>query len=154
MRLKPDCGTLPWLAAALTILGAAGRIFLPSAPTWPSHLFFSVIVMFALTIAYLGWRCHIERQLPAPHIQRLILHLAEQKGFGGTVAEFNKEAQRVLYDQKLSEYIRESTDYYSLLVANDYIKIVGASKIGQSDSGLYIALTDKAQKLAKKFCAH
>jgi len=53
----------------------------------------------------------------------------------------------VLYEQKLATYIRESPDYYSLLIANDYIKIVGASKIGHPDSGLYIVLSEKAKKV-------
>ena len=150
MKLKPDCGTLPWLAAALTILGAAGRIFLPTKPFWLNYLFFCVVATLALIIAYFGWKCHIERQLPAPHIRKLITHLAKAKGFSGTVAQFNKEAQQVIYEQKKSQYIRESTDYYSLLIANDYIKIVGASYIGQPDSGMYIALTDRAQKLAHR----
>lgn len=149
MRLKPDCGTLPWVAAALTILGAAGRIFLPNEPIWLNYLLFGVVAVLALTIAYFGWRCHVERQLPAPHLRKLIQHLSKKKGFSGTASEFNKEAQQVLYDQKLSEYIRESTDYCSLLIANDYIKIIGASKIGQPDSGLYIVLTDRAKNVIK-----
>jgi hypothetical protein len=151
MKLKPDCGTLPWLAAALTILGAAGRIFLPTEPIWLTYLFFGVVAALALTIAYFGWKCHVERQLPAPHIRKLIVHLAKKKGFSGTAAQFNKEAQQLLYEQNFSQHLRESTDYYSFLIANDYIKIVGASNIGQPDSGLYIALTDKAQKLIKTF---
>lgn len=40
-----------------------------------------------------------------------------------------------------------SPDYYSLLIANDYIKIVGVSKIGQPDSGMYIMLSEKAKKV-------
>ena len=149
MSLKPDCGTLPWLAAALTIVGAAGRLFLPTEPIWAHYLFFGVVVCSALTMAFLGWRCHIERQLPPQHIQRLIVHLAKKQGFSGTVEQFNQEAKQVLYDQKFSQHIREATDYYSLLIANDYIKIVGAFNIGQSDSGLYVALTDRAKKLIK-----
>lgn len=151
MQAKPDCGTLPWLAAALTILGAAGRIFLPAVPLWPHYLFFTIVAALALTIAYLGWRCHVERQLPAPHIRKLLTHLSEKKGFSGTAVEFNRDAQRVLYGQEFSEYIREPTDYFSLLIANDFVKIVGASDIGTSESGLYIALTDKAEKAINNF---
>lgn len=151
MPFKPDCGTLPWLAAALTILGTAGRLFLPAQPIWPQYLFFGVVVMLALSIAYFGWRCHVERQTPAPHIAKLIVHLSKKKGFAGTLTEFNKEAQMVLYPQPASGYIRESVDYCSPMIANDFIKIVGTSRIGQPDSGLYIGLTDKANKLIKDF---
>ena len=149
MTLKPDCGTLPWLAAALTIVGAAGRLFIPSAPICPNYLFFGVVACSALALALLGWRCHIERQLPAPHIQRIIVHLSKKQGFSGTVEQFNQEVKQVLYEQKFSQHIRETTDYYSVLIAHDFIKIVGASRIGSSDSGLYIALTDRAQKLVR-----
>lgn len=147
MRLKPDCGNLPWLAAGLTIFGAAGRLLLPANPIWLGYVFFGVVAVAAIYIAYLGWSCHVERQLPAPQIRKLIAHLAKKGGFSGTVAEFNKEAQKVLYEKKLATYIRESPDYYSLLIANDYIKIIGASNIGRPDSGLYIVLSEKAQKV-------
>jgi len=152
MRIKPDCVSLPWLAAALTIFGAGGRLLLPTQTTWLSYLFFGLVAALALVIAYFGWKCHIERQLPSPHLCKLLVHLAKNKGFSGTASQFNKEAQQVLYEQKFSQYIPEPTDYYSLLVANDHIKIVGVSCVGTTHAGIYIALTDKAKKLINSLC--
>jgi hypothetical protein len=97
MKLKPDCGSLPWLAAILTIVGAGGRVFIPAQNSFISAFFFGIVVVFALMLAYLGWQCNAERQLPSSDVCKLLLHLDRTKSFNGTPAGFNVEAQKVLY---------------------------------------------------------
>ena len=154
MRLRPACGTLPWLAATLTIVGAGGRVFLPIQPAWPSYIFFGIVAVLALLLAYLGWRCHVERQLPPPHLRKLLLDLSKQNHFSGTPTQFNQRAMHVIYGSDFSQYIPEPTDYYSLLVAQDHIQITGVidqgNKIdGTPDTIVNIRLSSKAEALIK-----
>lgn len=156
MRLKPDCGTLPWLAAALTIVGAGGKIFLPTQVVWLSYIFFGVIAALALLLAYFGWQCHVERQLPSPHLRKLLLEFSKTNHFSGTPSQFNQWAMRVIYGTDIAQYLEEPTDYYSLLVAQDFIQISSVTDRGNTPDGTpdtvaNIWLSSKAEALIKSF---
>ena len=156
MRLRPGCGTLPWLAAALTIVGAGGRVFLPAQIAWPSYIFFGIVAALALLLAYFGWQCHVERQLPPPHLRKLLLDFSKQNHFSGTPAQFNQRAMQVLYGSDFAQYVAEPTDYYSLLVAQDFIQISSITDLGNKPDGtpdtvVNIWLSSKAEALIKNF---
>lgn len=156
MRLKPDCGALPWLAAALTIVGAGGKVFLPAQTAWPSYVFFGVVAALALLLAYFGWQCHIERQLPSPHLRKLLLEFSKTNHFSGTPSQFNQWATRVVYGAEFAQYVAEPTDYYSLLLAQDLIQISSITDLGNKPDGTpdtvtNVWLTSKAEALVKSF---
>lgn len=156
MRLRPDCGTLPWLAAALTIVGAGGRVFLPTQIAWPSYIFIGIVAAMALLLAYFGWQCHVERQLPSPHLRKLLLDFSKQNHFSGTPSQFNQRAMQVLYGSDFAQYVTEPTDYYSLLVAQDFIQVSsitdrGNKPDGTPDTVVNIWLSSKAEALIKNF---
>lgn len=156
MRLRPDCGTLPWLAATLTIVGAAGKTFLPAQPVWLSFIFFGIVSALALLFASFGWKCHVERQLPSPHLRKLLLDFSDQNHFSGTPSQFNQRAMHVIYGSDFVRYASEPTDYYSLLIAQDFIQISSVTDRGNKPDGtpdtvLNIWLSSKAQTLIKNF---
>lgn len=156
MRLKPDCGVLPWLAAALTIVGAGGKVFLPTQVAWPSYIFFGVVAALALLLAYFGWQCHVERQLPAPHLRKLLLEFSKTNHFSGTPSQFNQWALSVVYGAEFTQYVTGSTDYYSLLVAQGFIEISSVTDLGNKPDGtpdtvVNICLSSKAGALIKSF---
>lgn len=156
MRLKLDCGTLPWLAATLTIVGAGGKVFLPAQVAWLSYLFFGVVAALALLLAYFGWQCHVERQLPSPHLRKLLLEPSKTNHFSGTPSLFNQWAMRIIYGADFAQFVIESTDYYSLLVAQDFIQISSVTDHGNKPDGtpdivVNIWLSSKAEALIKSF---
>ncbi len=156
MRLRPDCGKLPWFAAILTIVGAGVKVFLPAHHSWLSYIFFGVVVVLAVLLAYYGWQCHVERQLPPPQLRKLLLDFSKQAHFSGTPAQFNHRAMQVLYGNNFAQYVTEPTDYYSLLITQDFIQISSITNRGNKPDGtpdtvVNIWLSKKAEVLIKNF---
>jgi hypothetical protein len=161
VKLRPDCGRLPWLTALVGIVGIVARFWLPSpaslawSDAWQMYVVGGSTILLLLVLAELGWQCHRQRlaaNMPPDSILVLLGHLAEKGGWAGAPAAFNRDAVVLLYGDYFASMLQDSTDYWSALLAQGLLRVTSASDIGNKPDGTVLStvtldLTEKAHEI-------
>lgn len=129
------CQVLPWAGGMVTVVGTLVGVTLPAYSAAVQYLAIAMICLFAIFTAYLGWRCQVESGMPSTDICRLLQDFPDLRKFSGTPAQFNLIAAKIIYGDDLATLMPSVTDYFSLLVDQNLIRISSVVWFGQNADG-------------------